>query len=311
MEQLSLGRFQLFSPLSDERYQALKSAIAKDGVLVAVEIDQNGQVLDGHHRIKAWNELRAEGVKVADYPRMIRTFDNDDDREEHAAKLNAHRRDVSTENKKRNALRWRQRGWPYRRIADALAVNHETIRRWMPEEESGVARATPEHPTRVTGADGKSYAATKPKPAVMATSAKEQERALDALDDLDGDEFISTATGEIVTSKDVQRAAKNRHRDDTEKQAKSEQAKSDSYMEVVGDPNGNVARARLLNQFSSIRTSIYDRLLPLNVEAVATTLDERDAEFTRRFIVDCRSWLDDLEGELSGGIRLIRRKDAS
>jgi hypothetical protein len=85
-------------------------------------------------------------------------------------------------------LSWRQHGWSYRRIADALAVNHETIRRWMPEEESGVARATPEHPTRVTGADGKSYAATKPKPPVIATSARQQERVLTAMDTFADDE---------------------------------------------------------------------------------------------------------------------------
>lgn len=60
--QLSLGKFQMFAELPAEKYEALKADIAKNGVLVPVEIDQHGQVLDGNHRIRAWTELRSEGV---------------------------------------------------------------------------------------------------------------------------------------------------------------------------------------------------------------------------------------------------------
>jgi hypothetical protein len=48
---------------------------------------------------------------------------------------------------------WRQHGWTYRRIADALALNHTTVIRWMPEPHSGGASAPPEQPARVTGHD--------------------------------------------------------------------------------------------------------------------------------------------------------------
>lgn len=166
MQQLMLGKFQLFANLSDEKYAALKADIAKHGILVPIEVDQHGEILDGHHRVRAWAELMEEGLVLPKYARISRTFDNDDDREEHAAKLNSARRDISQEDKVRNALRWREHGWSYRRIADALAVHFETIRRWMPDE-SGVAFATPELPERVIGKDGKSYPATKPIHAVM------------------------------------------------------------------------------------------------------------------------------------------------
>lgn len=181
------ARFQLFSPLSAEKYAALKEDIRKNGVLVPVELDQNGEVLDGHHRIRIWEELRNEGLPVADYPRVVREFSSDDDREEHAAKINSNRRDISTEDKQRIALRWRQRGWSYRRIADALGVNASTVLRWMPDEESTVADATVGMPDRVIGMDGKSRPATMPKPVTPESGVEER--------------YIDAGTGEILDDK--------------------------------------------------------------------------------------------------------------
>lgn len=216
------ARFQLFSPLPSEKYEALKEDIRKNGVLVPVEVDQHGQILDGHHRIQAWQELRAEGVNLADYTRIIRHFENDDDREEHAAKMNSNRRDVTLEDKQRNALRWRQHGWSYRRIADALAVSHMTVSRWIPEQDSTVTDVTVDLPERVIGKDGKSRPATmpRPKPTVLATNAKEQERALLAMegfdepedDDAEG-EFVNTSTGELLTASQLRQKTMQRERE--------------------------------------------------------------------------------------------------
>lgn len=220
------GKFQLFSPLSDEKYAALKEDIRQNGVLVPVEIDQHGQTLDGHHRIRAWEELTSEGVELADYTRVIRHFASDDDREEHAAKLNSQRRDISTDDKKRLALRWRERGWSYRRIGAALGVDHSTVYHWVPQatnERSTVEDSTVDLPERVIGLDGKSRPATmpKPRPAVWATSGREQERALTSLEGLFGEDDedatpnvvpVNRRTGEIMTSTDVSRRAKEQKR---------------------------------------------------------------------------------------------------
>ncbi|MGI8482934.1 MAG: hypothetical protein ACR2OU_01565, partial [Thermomicrobiales bacterium] len=70
---------------------------------------------------------------------------------------------------------------------------------------------TTELPSRVIGSDGKSYAATKPKPPVIATSARQQERVLTAMDTFaDDDEFIDTKSGEILTADDITREARRR-----------------------------------------------------------------------------------------------------
>jgi len=40
-------------PLTAEEYATLKADIAAHGVQVAVEVDDEGNVLDGHHRVRA------------------------------------------------------------------------------------------------------------------------------------------------------------------------------------------------------------------------------------------------------------------
>ncbi len=51
------NKYQLFNPLSAEEYAALEADIAKRGVLVAVEQDQQGNILDGHHRVEIAEKL--------------------------------------------------------------------------------------------------------------------------------------------------------------------------------------------------------------------------------------------------------------
>lgn len=56
--------YQLLPPLSDDEYATLKADIAVHGVLVAVEMDDQGHIIDGHHRVQAWREIR--GVDLND-----------------------------------------------------------------------------------------------------------------------------------------------------------------------------------------------------------------------------------------------------
>jgi site-specific DNA-methyltransferase (adenine-specific) len=74
-------------PLSDGEYKALKASIEKSGVLVPIEVDEDtGELLDGHHRRKICQELGIEA------PKVLRSFDKDSDRKEHALTLNLMRR---------------------------------------------------------------------------------------------------------------------------------------------------------------------------------------------------------------------------
>ena len=57
--------YQLFPDLSPEEFQGLKKSIAERGVLTPIEKDEHGNILDGHHRLRAVEELRAESYDVA------------------------------------------------------------------------------------------------------------------------------------------------------------------------------------------------------------------------------------------------------
>lgn len=46
--------------LSPEEYESLKQSIMKDGLYVPIIVNQNGIILDGHHRYKACQELGIE-----------------------------------------------------------------------------------------------------------------------------------------------------------------------------------------------------------------------------------------------------------
>ncbi len=169
--------WQLFPVLSDDEYESLKQDIADRGVLVPVEYDEHGAILDGHHRVRACREL---GIK--DWPTVTRGGMDDEAKAEHVLSLNLSRRHLTPEQRRELVRNLRvEYGWSLRRIAGRLNVDVATVHRDV--TASGVAHATP---ARIEGADGKSYAATKPQPApaIFTSTTKEQERASAALRDL-------------------------------------------------------------------------------------------------------------------------------
>src|SRR4051794_36850621 len=61
------GGYQTLPPLPAEVYAALKADIAANGILVPVDVDENGNVLDGHNRTRI-----AEELGIRDYPTVVR-----------------------------------------------------------------------------------------------------------------------------------------------------------------------------------------------------------------------------------------------
>ncbi len=173
------GRYQLLPGLSAEEFAALKADIAARGVLVPVEFDETGAVLDGHHRLRAWAELRAEGVRVAPYPRVVRQLAGEQEKVAHAVALNLARRHLGPAERRELVSRLRAEGWSLRRIAGTLGIGDKTVRR-------DLAGASYDAPERVVGIDGKRYQAQRPvpPPSIVVTSDAQQARAQAALGSL-------------------------------------------------------------------------------------------------------------------------------
>lgn len=136
--------------LSQEDYAALREDIKNRGVLVPVEYDEDGNVLDGYHRIKICEELG-----VTEWPKFIRKGLSEEEKYTHARQLNLARRHLN-QGQRRVLIEDQLRetpGMSNRSIAKGLGVNHETV---------GVARDKLESTGEIRqldktiGADGKS-----------------------------------------------------------------------------------------------------------------------------------------------------------
>lgn len=81
--------FQLLPPLSPDDYERLKADIAERGIMVPVEVDEDGEILDGHHRLQIARELDI------DCPRVVRPGMAEHEKRLHAVALNLARRHLT------------------------------------------------------------------------------------------------------------------------------------------------------------------------------------------------------------------------
>jgi ParB-like chromosome segregation protein Spo0J len=156
----------------------LKADIAERGILVAIELDDTGALLDGHHRLRAWSELRAEGVKVPDYPRVVRAGLSDAEKRQLVRALNIARRHLSTEDRRAliaDAIR-DDPAASDRRVAVALGVSPTTVGSVRDELE---ARGDVSKLDTRTDTLGRTQPARRP--AVLVQSAGAERRAVEAL----------------------------------------------------------------------------------------------------------------------------------
>jgi ParB-like chromosome segregation protein Spo0J len=129
------GPYQVMPPLSAEEYAALHADIAEHGVRVPVDVDENGTVLDGHHRQAIAAEL---GV---DCPTRVVAGLTDDGKRLHAFAVNLQRRTLDRE-QRRALIVAELRDDPLRSdraIGRRLGVDGKTVgsvRREMAEAET-------------------------------------------------------------------------------------------------------------------------------------------------------------------------------
>lgn len=167
-------QYQLLPPLSDEEYAALKADIRQNGVLVPIEKDEQGNILDGFHRARIIGELQAEGYKI-DAPVIVRIGMSHEEKIEHGLSLNLNRRHLATEQRRGIVARLRSDGWSTRRIADKLNMSEGTVR-------NDLAGAQFCAPAAIKGKDGRLYPPNRPR-SVIVTKAREEKKVYEVLSD--------------------------------------------------------------------------------------------------------------------------------
>lgn len=116
--------YQVMPDLTEEDYAILKASIQKDGVIVPIEYDENGNILDGHHRLRACRELG-----ITDFPKIIRSGMTEAQKRSHARTLNVARRQLSRE-QKQEVIRQQLLETPERsdrQIADEVKSSPTTV----------------------------------------------------------------------------------------------------------------------------------------------------------------------------------------
>jgi hypothetical protein len=122
--------YKVMPPLGDEEFRALKEDIAENGVLVAVVTDEDGNIIDGYHRLRACEELFGEDRIAGGYPIDERRGLTEDEKWDLAWRLNMQRRHLASE-QKRDAIARKLKGSPHwvdNRVAQLLGVDGKTVR---------------------------------------------------------------------------------------------------------------------------------------------------------------------------------------
>jgi DNA modification methylase len=99
-------KYQLLDPLRPEELAILEADIKKRGIQHPVETDEDGNILDGHHRAEIARRL---GLPC---PTVVRHFATEEEKKEHAIKINLARRHL-------DPLRW---GQLFKRLLEVRGV---------------------------------------------------------------------------------------------------------------------------------------------------------------------------------------------
>lgn len=151
----AVGAFQMFPALDADTDAALRASIERWGVLVPVAKDQHGRILDGHHRDRIAREL---GI---DYPVDTHEVGSDEHARALAATLNADRRQLPPDVRRRVVAQLRDDGHSTRAIAEAVGVDQSTVVRDDHTQADTDAPASVSAPEVVQGRDGKTHPAKK------------------------------------------------------------------------------------------------------------------------------------------------------
>lgn len=190
------SQYQLFSELKQDEYARLKESIRQYGVLVPIEYDESGNVLDGHHRLKACLELDKK-----EFLSIVRTGMTEQEKRNHVRTLNMVRRHLSVGEMESHWIEMRLDGMTYQAIADASGVSEKTIR-------NSVSENSETQPEYVTGKDGKRYPAKKAS--VINKNKKDLQRTLSAFEKIGSTDLPVT----VMDSKRISYLANKKERED-------------------------------------------------------------------------------------------------
>ena len=166
-------KYQVMPSMPPEQFEALKADIAERGVLVPIDVDEDGDILDGHHRYRACQELG-----ITDFPTTVRPCLFEEERRIFARKSNMLRRHLSRA-QVRHLIAEQLKdtpSWANNRIAQVLGADSKTVAsvREKLERTSEIPKFD-----KLVGADGKARPVKQKRPpAISACNVDELQKIL-------------------------------------------------------------------------------------------------------------------------------------
>ncbi len=170
-------KYQVMPSMPPEQFEAPKADIAERGVLVPIDVDEDGHILDGHHRYQACTELG-----IADFPTIVRPGLTEEERRIFARKSNMLRRHLSRKQVREFIAEQLKDtpSWANNRIGQVLGADSKTVKavRESLERTSEIPKLD-----KLVGADGKTRPIKQKRPvAVTAANAEELARILERIE---------------------------------------------------------------------------------------------------------------------------------
>ncbi len=170
-------KYQVLPSMPPEQFEALKADIAERGVLVPIDVDEEGHILDGHHRYRACIELG-----IVDFPTIVRPGLSEEERRIFARKSNMLRRHLSRKQVRELIAEQLKDtpSWANNRIGQVLGADSKTVKtiRERLERTSEIPKLD-----KLIGADGKTRPVRQKRPAaVMASNADDLHRILEKIE---------------------------------------------------------------------------------------------------------------------------------
>ena len=174
--------FQTMPPLSPDEYASLEQSIIEHGILVPVLVDENGTVIDGHHRqkIAVENDLRC--------PVEVRGGLSEADKRTLSISLNVDRRQLTREQRRAiiEASLKADPGLSNREQGRRVGVVDKTVGSVRRELEA--TAEIPQSDVRVS-ADGRERPSTQPdRPVSKVTESRKEEVFVDAANRLNAED---------------------------------------------------------------------------------------------------------------------------
>lgn len=154
-EEVGIRFYQTMPPLPGEDFAAMRESIRSTGVTTPVIVDEDGNIIDGHHRAMICRELGIE------YPQHVVSGLTEQQKLAKSVSLNIHRRQL-TQEQKRQIIAQQVMVAPEksnREHAKATGVSHHTVASVRDNLEATGQIAQLE---KTVGADGKERPASKP-----------------------------------------------------------------------------------------------------------------------------------------------------